>query len=140
MTLADVNVLVHAFRPDSREHRRCRDWLEGVVNGPGAYGVAPQVLSSFVRVCTHPRVFVHPSGVEDAIGFSRAILEPPNARVVVPGDRHWGIFQDLCGKAAATGNLVLNAWFAALAVESGCEWVTLDRDYARFEGLRWRGP
>ena len=26
----------------------------------------------------------------------------------------------------------------ALAIESGCEWVTTDRDYARFTGLRWR--
>jgi predicted nucleic acid-binding protein len=35
------------------------------------------------------------------------------------------------------GNLVPDAWFAALAIESGCgcEWVTLDRDYIRFAGL-----
>ena len=30
------------------------------------------------------------------------------------------------------------AWFAALAIEHGCEWVTLDRDFERFPGLRWR--
>jgi len=33
-----------------------------------------------------------------------------------------------------------DAWFAALAIESGCEWITPDRDYARFPGLRWRTP
>ena len=33
-----------------------------------------------------------------------------------------------------------DAWLAALAIESGCEWVTTDRDYARFPGLRWREP
>jgi predicted nucleic acid-binding protein len=27
------------------------------------------------------------------------------------------------------------AWFAARVVESGCEWITTDRDYARFAGL-----
>ena len=32
------------------------------------------------------------------------------------------------------------AWFAALAIESGCEWITMDHDYARFSGLRWRLP
>jgi len=30
--------------------------------------------------------------------------------------------------------------FAALAIESGSEWITTDRDYARFPGLRWRHP
>ena len=32
------------------------------------------------------------------------------------------------------------AWLAALAIESGCEFVTTDRDFARFPGLRWRHP
>jgi uncharacterized protein len=38
------------------------------------------------------------------------------------------------------GHLVQDAWFAALAIESGCEWVTTDRDYARFPRLRRREP
>lgn len=140
MTLADVNVLVNAFRADAKDHARCRAWLDGVVNGPAAYGVAPQVLSSIVRVTTHPRIFVRPNGASEALAFCRALLEAPNASPVVPGERHWGIFEDLCRAAGASGNLVQDAWFAALAVESGCEWITLDRDYARFPGLRWRAP
>jgi hypothetical protein len=48
--------------------------------------------------------------------------------------------RDLCGKSVATGNLVRDAWFAALAVESGCEWITTDGDFARFPGLRWHRP
>jgi predicted nucleic acid-binding protein len=58
----------------------------------------------------------------------------------VPGERHWGIFEELCREAAATGSLVQDAWFAALAIESGAEWITTDRDYGRFRGLRWRAP
>jgi uncharacterized protein len=50
------------------------------------------------------------------------------------------IFEDLCRKSVATGNLVQDAWFAALAVESGCEWITTDGDFARFHGLRWQRP
>jgi hypothetical protein len=42
------------------------------------------------------------------------------------------IFEDLCTKAKATGNLAQDAWFAALAIESGCEWITTDWYYARF--------
>jgi predicted nucleic acid-binding protein len=33
---------------------------------------------------------------------------------------------------------VTDAWFAALAIEWGCEWITLDRDYGRFPGLKWK--
>ena len=46
----------------------------------------------------------------------------------------------LCQKADARGNLITDAWFAALAIESGSEWITVDRDYARFPGLKWRHP
>lgn len=41
--------------------------------------------------------------------------------------------------ARAKGNLVPDAYLAALAIESGSEW-TSDRDYARFRGLRRRDP
>jgi hypothetical protein len=58
----------------------------------------------------------------------------------VPGERHWGIFRRLCNEVGARGNLVPDAYLAALAIESGSEWVTTDRDYARFPGLRWRHP
>ena len=60
--------------------------------------------------------------------------------MITPGRRHFTIFEDLCRRAAATGNLIQDAWFAALAVEAGCEWITTDGDYARFPGLRWRRP
>ena len=42
--------------------------------------------------------------------------------------------------AAAKGNLVPDAYLAALAIESGSEWITTDRDFSRFPGLCWRHP
>ena len=140
MILPDVNVLIYAFRADSENHERYKQWLESAINGPAAYGIAPQVLASVVRICTHPRIFVRPSSRSDVFDFCRALLEQPNAAVTVPGARHWSIFADLCAKANASGNLAQDAWFAALAIESGCEWITTDRDYARFPGLSWREP
>ena len=140
MILPDVNVLIYAFRSDAKDHRKYKAWLEDVVNSSAAYGIAPQVLGSVVRICTHVRIFQRPSAVREVFDFCRALQEPPNATVLTPGDRHWGIFEDLCERSKATGNLVQDAWFAALALESGCEWITTDRDYARFPGLKWRAP
>jgi hypothetical protein len=138
--LPDVNVLLYAFRDDSADHPRYLEWLDGVVNGDEAYGVSPQVLCSVARLATHPRIFVSPSRLEDALAFARVLLDQPHCTVVAPGVRHFAIFEDLCRKATVTGNLVQDAWFAALAIESGCEWITTDGDFARFPGLRWRRP
>ena len=140
MILPDVNVLLYAFRSDSTDHARYRAWLEAVLNGAEAYGMSSQVLCSVARIATHPRIYVSPSRLEDAFAFARALLEQPHCTVVQPGVRHFSIFEDLCRQAAANGNLVQDAWFAALAVESGCEWITTDGDFARFPGLRWRRP
>jgi toxin-antitoxin system PIN domain toxin len=93
-----------------------------------------------VRICRSPKVFARPDPVEDAIGFCDSLVKCPNAIVVSPGERHWEIFTALCRRTGARGNLVPDAWLAALAIESGCELITTDRDFARFEGLRWRPP
>ncbi|MEW6529327.1 MAG: type II toxin-antitoxin system VapC family toxin [Thermodesulfobacteriota bacterium] len=140
MILPDVNVLVQAFRSDSPDHEMCRTWLENVVNGDARFGMAPQVLSGVVRVTTHPKVFVKPSSLDEVLQFCNILLNQPHCSVIQPGERHWDIFKRLCTEADARGNLVPDAWFAALAIESGCEWITLDRDYARFAQLRWRLP
>jgi len=138
LILPDVNVLLYAFRPDGENHGAYRNWLEDLVNGEMAYGMSPQVLASVIRIATHPRIFARPDRLIEVLAFASAILEQPHCQIIEPGPRHWGIFTALCRRANTNGNLVQDAWLAALAIESGCEWITTDRDFARFEGLRWR--
>ena len=140
MILVDVNVLVHAFHAGSPDHAAYRAWLTRTVEGDEPFAVSELVLSGFVRVVTHPRVFDPPVPVADALAFADAIRHQPNAVIVAPGARHWEIFGRLCAGAGARGNLVADAYLAALAIESGCEWITADRDFSRFAGLRWRHP
>jgi hypothetical protein len=140
MFLPDVNILVYAFRTEHPQHPEYRTWLRALVNGSEAYAMSDQILSGFVRIVTHPKVFAHPDSVGDALAFASGLREQPNCVRLVPGDRHWGIFSDLCAHTQAKGNLVADAFLAALTIEHGCEWITTDRDYARFPGLRWRHP
>lgn len=140
MLLPDVNVLVYAHRRDVSDHDRFHAWLEQVVNGPEAFGLSDQVLGGVVRVVTHPRVFADPTPLPAALEFVQALRSAPNRVPISPGERHWSIFQRLCREAGVRGNLVPDAWLAALAIESGSEWITTDRDFARFPGLRWRHP
>jgi toxin-antitoxin system PIN domain toxin len=140
MILPDVNILVQAFRSDAPDHIVCRAWLNDIVNGNARYGMAPQVLSGMIRVVTHPKVFPVPSRLDEVFQFCDTLLAQPHCIIIQPGERHWEIFIRLYIEANARGNLVPDAWFAALAIESGCEWITLDHDYARFSGLRWCVP
>lgn len=78
----------------------------------------PIVQSGFLRVVTHPRVFRDPTPLSLAQEFVVAIHDHPNAVTVFPGERHWDIF----------------------AIEAGAEWITTDRDFARFPLLRWKHP
>ncbi len=59
---------------------------------------------------------------------------------VRPGPAHWGIFERLCRQPGVSGNLVAAAYLAAIAMEADSELITLDGDFARFAGLRWRRP
>lgn len=140
MILPDVNVLVYAHRRDAPRHEEYRGWLEEAVAGPGPFGLSNLVLSGFLRVVTHPRVFADPTPLSDAVAFARALRDRENRVAAEPGPRHWGIFVDLCRQARARGNLVPDAYLAAIAIESGMEWVTTDGDFQRFPGLKKRHP
>jgi toxin-antitoxin system PIN domain toxin len=138
LILADVNVLLHAFRDDTDLHSVYRPWLTSVVNGDEPFAVSPQVLSSVIRIATNPRAFKRPDTLSSVLAFARTLLSQPHCHIIHPGPGHWQVFSDLCRESNATGNLIQDAWFAALAIEHGCEWITEDRDYAKFPGLRWR--
>ena len=140
MILPDVNILICAFRADAPRHAEYRAWVADTVSGREAFGLSELVLSGVLRVATHPRVFTPPAPLDKARAFVDALRAQPNCVLVQPGPRHWGIFTDLCRAAGAKGNLIADAYHAALAIEHGCEWITSDRDYARFPGLRWRHP
>lgn len=140
MILPDVNVLIGAFRRDMPQHSLCRAWLGSVINGDSRFGMSPLALSAVVRITTNVRAFNPPSPVEEAFGFCEDILGQPHCQIVEPAKRHWDIFKRLCIDTDTRGPRVSDAWFAALAIEQGCEWITLDRDYARFPGLKWQMP
>jgi toxin-antitoxin system PIN domain toxin len=131
---------VYSHREDAPRHPAFREWLDATVSSDEAFGVSSLVLSGFLRVVTHPRIFAGPTPLDVALEFVAALRRQPNAVPVEPGLRHWEIFTQLCLGSEVTGNLVPDAYLAALAIESGSEWITTDRDYARFPGLRWRHP
>lgn len=74
------------------------------------------------------------------MAFVESITLSPACRLLRPGTRHLGIFLDFVRSMQLRGNDVADAFHAALAIESGSAWVTADRGFSRFDGLRWRSP
>jgi toxin-antitoxin system PIN domain toxin len=141
MLLLDVNVCVYAIRADSHaEHRAYRTWVSDVLTGDEPVGISELVLSGVVRLITNHRVFRQPSSTAQALDACRALRSAPTAIPLRPGPRHWDIFDSLCREVGAKANAVTDAYHAALAIENGATWITTDRSFARFPGLRWRGP
>ena len=140
MILADVNVLISAFRRDSPHHAICKPWLDQIVTGDTRFGMSPLALGAVARIATNPRIFRNPSSLEEAFAYCDNLLDQPHCEIVEPGERHWLLFRRLCIDTGTRGPRITDAWFAALAIEHGCTWITFDRDYARFPGLDWREP
>ena len=99
MILCDVNVLVCAHKEGVERHGEYRGWLEDAMNGDEAFGVSDFVLSSVLRIVTHPRVYDPPSTWEQAQEFADAVRSAPSAVPIAPGARHWQIFTELASKS-----------------------------------------
>jgi len=138
MQLPDVNVLIYAHREDAPEHHRYAEWLKALTSADEPFALSDVVLAGFLRIVTNGRIFDPPTPMETAIAFCQRLVDWPRAVMVVPSRRHWDVFIALCGNIH--GPLVTDAYLAALAIEHGCELITTDSDFARFQGLRWRHP
>gem|GEM_PF-126139 len=135
--LFDVNVLIYAHRQDLPQHEIARVFWESQLNQPQVFGLSELVLSVFIRIVTNPKVFKVPTALNDAVDAIDRVRGRKNAVMVRPGPRHYDLFVEQCRRSNAKDTLVADAYHAALAIEHGCEWVSYDRDFARFDDLRW---
>lgn len=140
MLLVDANVLLHAVNEAAPEHGRARRWLGDSLAGPDTVAFAWIALLAFVRLATHPSVFVRPLAIEQALRIVATWLDAPPAITLEPTSRHVGRLTDLLTAASAGGSLVNDAHLAALALEHGATVVSFDRDFDRFAGLRTLVP
>jgi len=137
----DVNVLVHGFRDTATpESQAVSQWLTPRLTGGDRLGISEFVLASTVRLATNPRVFEEPAPPAAALAYCDAVLAAPNTEIVRPGPRHWAIFRELVSEHRLRGNDITDAYLASLALETGSSFVTRDRGFRRFDGLRVVDP
>lgn len=139
MQMPDVNILIHAFARHDEEHTRYATWLAEVAAGPTPFALSELVMQGFVRIVTNRTIFSPAATPVQAFEFLQTLLSQPHCVVTRPGPRYWNLFRELCETKNIRGPRVSDAAHAALAIESGCTWVTADTDFARFAPmLRWR--
>jgi uncharacterized protein len=137
----DVNVLVYAYRREAERHERYAAWLAAVVAGSDELGLVESALTGFVRIVTNPRIMADPAPTKEALRFVRTLRAGRRARCLAATDATWAQLDDIAvTDRQVRGNLVPDAWLAAMARSHGGRVATADRGFARFDGLDWFDP
>lgn len=129
----DVNVLVAASRSDHPHHATARVWLEqALINASQGTPLTlqPMVIASFLRLVTHPKIFVQPTPMSDALRFVDALLSAPGVQQLALA-AEWPQFRKLCADKALAANDVPDAWLAAAVIHQGEHVVSFDADFKR---------
>lgn len=129
----DVNVLVAASRSDHPHHAAARVWLEQAVANAGRgtpLKLQPMVIASFLRLVTHPKIFIHPTPMPEALRFVDALLSAPGVEQAALG-AEWPALRELCTDKALAANDVPDAWLAAAVIHQGEHLVSFDADFKR---------
>jgi toxin-antitoxin system PIN domain toxin len=117
-------------------HARALDRLRELAEGVVPWGLPVFCIGEFVRIVSHPRLFQPPTPATEALASVAALLASPSARLLVPADGYWPLFQSLVSAGGVSGNLVFDAQIAAVCLEGGARsLLTSDRDFLRFPGL-----
>ncbi|MBV8379318.1 MAG: PIN domain-containing protein [Paucibacter sp.] len=127
----DVNVLVAASRDDHPHHGVALAWLQQALEQAQQgtpLRLQPMVLASFLRLVTHPKIFVHPTPTSAALRFVEALLDTPGVEQAQLG-AEWPVFQRLCREKALAANQIPDAWLAAAAIHQGEHVVSFDADF-----------
>jgi len=140
MLVVDVNVLVDAHRIGAPRHAAILSWLEATRSGDEPLAIPGFVASSFVRTVTNRHVFPDPATIDVALAFIDILMAGPAVRRIDPGPAHWALFSDICRASRVAGDLVPDAWLAALAIENRATLITSDHGFGRYPGLKWRDP
>jgi hypothetical protein len=129
----DVSVLVAASRSDHPHHAVARAWrmqaLAQATQGQ-PLKLQPMVLASVLRLLTHPKVFVQPTPMAEALRFVDALLAAPGVELTALGEE-WPALRGLCADKALSANAVPDAWLAAAVLHQGEHLVSFDADFKR---------
>ncbi len=140
MILVDVNVLLKATMDVYPDHEEMRSWLDSRLNSSTRVGLPWVVLMGFTRIASNPRVYSNALPFKEALSRTGEWLALPTVWTPAPTERHHDVVSGLAAAGGATYRLTTDLHLAALSLEHGLVVLSEDRDFARFDGVRWERP
>lgn len=139
MILVDANLLVYAAHEESPFHGASVRWLDDRLNGSAPVGLPWASLLSFARLVCMPSVIARPLTPAAAWAIVTDWLDLAPVWTPQPAHHHADVVGRLLERETRA-DLIPDAHLAALAIEHGLVLCSADRDFGRFEGLRWENP
>lgn len=131
--MPDVNVLVAASRNDHPHHKAayaCLDEAIAACAEGASLKLMPMVVTSFLRLVTNAKIFVHPTPIQDAVEFLDALGAMPGVEMPTLGSE-WPMLRQLCIDKNLTANDIPDAWLAVAVIQLGEHLVTFDADFKK---------
>lgn len=131
----DVNILVHANRPEDPLNPAAAQLVQRLAAGPEIVYVFWPTAMGFLRIITSPRIFPQPMSGADALSFLTDLLGRPHVLSGSERDGFLELYADTAGPGA-NGNIVPDAHVATLMRQHDVATIyTRDRDFRRFDGI-----
>jgi toxin-antitoxin system PIN domain toxin len=137
----DVNVLLYASDAASPLHQRAAAFLSGLAEGPDLLYLAWPTIAGYLRIATHPGVFVRPLEPDEAAQNIEMLIRRPHVRTLSEEEGFWELYREVAGKRPTRGHDVPDAHLATLLRQHGVATLyTNDRDFRRFDFLKVTDP
>lgn len=141
MIAVDTNILVYAHREDSPWHERAYSQIVRLAEGRAPWAIPWPCIHEFLAIVTHPRIYLPPTPLPEAIDQVTAWLEAPSLHLLTESEGYWQQLSTVIESGYITGAQVHDARIATLCKlhEVRILW-TADRDFSRFTGLNTHNP
>ena len=136
MLVPDLNVVISLETTSSEHHTAARNWFDRVGNEREPVSIPEMVLLGFVRISTGRGVKDNRISTDRAFEVCDALRRMPAFVPIVEGPRHWSLFREIVLAYGISGPDITDAYLAAFALENDATFVTFDRGFRRFPGLR----
>lgn len=133
MVILDSNLLLYATMPIFSQHKVIKNWLDAALStGDEIIGITWQVAASFIRVGTNRRIFDQPLGIVDVQNVLNDLFDHQMVSKVGPTEDHWTIYGNLLAELNLSGDIVMDARIATIAIEHKASVASCDKDFRRF--------
>lgn len=133
MILLDANILLYAHIEELPQFPKVSAWLvDQLSTRVESIALSWISMTAFLRISTSKRIFSTPMTAKEAADRIDALVDHPLVQVVAPTVDHWKVLSKLITKNNLTGDIVMDAHIAAIAIEHKASVASCDKDFRRF--------